>query len=346
MKEQRLNQTVDSILIPFLQARDEAESQRLLGHLIAEHILPVSKEIIYHKLRTHTAGQNQQDSEDVQNNVVLKLLSTLRECKHNPDFKSINNFRSYVAVTAYNACNEYLRQRYPQRHSLKNQLRYLFTHFPQLAMWNNEDGKPVCGTIEMKDQKRVSTSQGEIISLVNRVRSLELNNQPLIDTVFTILKLLPASVELDDLVSLVAEAKGIKDEAAQSEGEDGESLLERMADARPRIDSSVEQRFYLERLWKEICELPLRQRVALLLNLKDEYGNSQVEMLPFTGVATMRQIASVLEMSDEEFAQLWNELPMEDAQIAERLNLTRQQIINLRKSARQRLAKKMRESAF
>jgi RNA polymerase sigma factor (sigma-70 family) len=346
MKEQRLNQTVDSILIPLLQTRDESESQGLLEHLIADHILPVSKEIIFHKLRAHITGQNQQDSEDVQNNVVLKLLGILRECRHNPDFRSISNFRSYVAVTAYNACNEYLRQRYPQRHSLKNQLRYLFTHFPQLALWNSEDGKPICGTIEMKSQNGVSTSQGEIISLTNRVRSLGLDNQPLIDTVITILKLLPASVELDDLVSLVAEAKGIKDEAAQSQEEEGKSLLERMADASPRIDRSVEQRFYLERLWQEICELPLRQRVALLLNLKDEYGNSQIEMLPFTGVATIRQIARVLEMDDEEFAELWNELPMEDAQIAARLNLTRQQIINLRKSARQRLAKKMRESAF
>ena len=140
MKEPRLNQTVDSILIPLLQTRDEAESQCLLEHLIAEHILPVSKEIIYHKLRAHTAGQNQQDSEDVQNNVVLKLLSTLRECKRNPDFRGISNFRSYVAVTTYNACNEYLRERYPQRHSLKNQLRYLFTHFPQLALWTNDEG--------------------------------------------------------------------------------------------------------------------------------------------------------------------------------------------------------------
>lgn len=346
MKEQRLNHTVDSVLVPLMRARDEAESQRLLEHLVADHILPVSKEIIYHKLRTHSGGQNQQDSEDLQNNIVLKLLSTLRECKHNPQSKGIGNFRSYVAVTTYNACNEYLRQRYPQRHSLKNQLRYLFTHVPQLAMWNSEDDKSVCGFIEMKTQKCVIASQGEIINLTNNVRTMGFDSQPLIETVINILKLLKAPVELDDLVSLVAEARGIKDEAAQTEGEEGESLLEGIADGSPRIDRVVEQRFYLKRLWEEICELPVRQRLALLLNLKDEYGNSQVEMLPFTGVATMRQIARVLGMSDEEFAELWNKLPMEDAQIAERLKLTRQQIINLRKAARQRLAKRMRASAF
>ena len=346
MKEQSLNQTVDAILIPLLQTRDEAEMQRLLEHLIAAHILPVSKEIIYHKLRGHGAGPDQQDSEDVQNNVVVKLLSILREYQHNPEVRNIGDFRSYVAVTTYNACNEYLRQRYPQRHSLKNQLRYLFTHVPQLALWNNEDGKTVCGRAQKKAPRGISISASKRPNLISQVRALGLGHQPLIDTVTTILKFLDAAVELDDLVSLVAEAKGITDEAAPTEGEEGERLLERVADTTPPVDTTVEQRFYLKRLWEEICELPLRQRVALLLNLKDEYGNSQVEMLPFTGVATMRQIAGVLEMDDEEFARLWNDLPMEDARIAERLNLTRQQIINLRKAARQRLANKMRSLAF
>jgi RNA polymerase sigma factor (sigma-70 family) len=344
MKEQRLNQTVDSLLVPLLRTRDEAESQRLLEHLVADHILPVSKEIIYHKLGAHFSGRDQQDSEDVQNNVVLKLLSTLREYKLDPDGRAINNFRSYVAVTTYNACNEYLRQRYPQRNSLKNQLRYVFTHVPHLAMWTNDDGKAVCGRIETNTQKGTCASQCEINRLAGRVRGLGLDDRPLIDVVTSILKLLDAVVELDDLVSLVAEAKGIKDEAEQADEVEG--TLDRVADQRPSIDRSVEQRLYLERLWKEICELPLRQRTVLLLNLKDASGGSQLEMLPFTGVATIRQIAKVLEIDDEEFARLWYELPMEDAKISQRLNLARQQIINLRKSARQRLARRMKESAY
>ena len=344
MKEQRLNKTVDSLLAPLLVTRDETESQRLLDHLIADHILPVSKEIIYHKLGAHFSGHDLQDSEDVQNNVVLKLLSTLRECKHDPDGRTISNFRSYVAVTTYNACNEYLRQRYPQRNSLKNQLRYVFTHVAQLAMWINEDGKALCGRVENKNQKAKAAAQDKLNKIAGSVRTLGLDDKPLIETAIAILKLLDGPVELDDLVSLVAEAKGIKDEAAQSD--DAASLLERIADGSPRIDQSLEQRIYLKRLWKEISELPLRQRMVLLLNLKDAYGGSQLEMLPFTGVATIRQIARVLEMDEEEFATLWYELPIEDAQIAERLDLTRQQVINLRKSARQRLARRMKESAF
>jgi hypothetical protein len=47
-------------------------------------------------------------------------------------------------------------------------------------------------------------------------------------------------------------------------------------------------------------------------------------------------------MTKEEFAEIWNHLPLDDNRIAEILNLTRQQVINLRKSARERLARRMK----
>jgi hypothetical protein len=40
-------------------------------------------------------------------------------------------------------------------------------------------------------------------------------------------------------------------------------------------------------------------------------------------------------------AAVWNELPLEDAVIAERLGATRQQVINLRKCARARLSRRL-----
>ena len=78
-----------------------------------------------------------------------------------------------------------------------------------------------------------------------------------------------------------------------------------------------------------MLQLPVRQRVALLLNLRDEHGGSAVAMLPILRIATIPQIAEALEMSDEELAILWNELPVEDAVIGKRLGATRQQVSNL-----------------
>ncbi|MFI5179332.1 MAG: hypothetical protein ACHQO8_12240, partial [Vicinamibacterales bacterium] len=62
---------------------------------------------------------------------------------------------------------------------------------------------------------------------------------------------------------------------------------------------------------------------------------------PLTGIATIRQIAEVLDIPALDLAALWSELPLDDTRIGARLKLTRQQVINLRKSARERLSRRM-----
>jgi hypothetical protein len=118
-------------------------------------------------------------------------------------------------------------------------------------------------------------------------------------------------------------------------------LLKILAEKASEQYRPAETRPTLGRLWKEICELPLRQRVALLLALKDGEGLDAVSLLGNAGVATMREISEVLEMKPADLAAMWDDLPLDDAAIAERLGIARQQVINLRKSARQRLAYRM-----
>ena len=61
-----------------------------------------------------------------------------------------------------------------------------------------------------------------------------------------------------------------------------------------------------------------------------------------THIATLDELAEALELTLREFLELSNELPMEDSLMASHLGLTRQQVINLRTSARRRLARRMR----
>jgi hypothetical protein len=148
-------------------------------------------------------------------------------------------------------------------------------------------------------------------------------------------------VELEALVNTVADLQGVKDLPFASPAE-GESSL---ASSEPLTNFAVEveHRSYLQRLWVEIVQLPLSQRIALLLNLKDMH-EGVIMLLPLTGVATIRQIAEALSIPAHEFAKLWNELPLDDTAVALRLGVTRQQVINLRKSARARLSRRMRAS--
>jgi len=55
---------------------------------------------------------------------MVELIGRLRAIKQPEQLEAIGSFSGYTAVTAYHACNEYLRRKYPNRHRLKNRLRY------------------------------------------------------------------------------------------------------------------------------------------------------------------------------------------------------------------------------
>jgi DNA-directed RNA polymerase specialized sigma24 family protein len=115
------------------------------------------------------------------------------------------------------------------------------------------------------------------------------------------------------------------------------SSLEQLRDPRPAADVEIEQRRMAKQAWEHISELPLRQRQALLLNLKGD----AMSLLVITGSASLRRIAESLEMTPEAFASMWNELPLPDHEVAALLGCTRQQVINLRMAARKRLANRL-----
>lgn len=101
----------------------------------------------------------------------------------------------------------------------------------------------------------------------------------------------------------------------------------------------TQARLYAQRLWEEIRLLPVNQRLVLLLNLKGD----AIYLFPLCGVASIRQIAPVLEMPPEKLASLWNDLPLDDSALAAQLRLSRQQVINLRMAARKRLANRLKD---
>jgi hypothetical protein len=119
------------------------------------------------------------------------------------------------------------------------------------------------------------------------------------------------------------------------------SNLEHLADGRRGADVAMVQRQRAERAWQEIRVLPVRQRQALLLNLKDD----ALSLFLLTGTASLRALAETLDMDVAVLAGLWNELPLSDNDVALRIGCTRQQVINLRMAARKRLVNRLNDRA-
>ena len=81
---------------------------------------------------------------------------------------------------------------------------------------------------------------------------------------------------------------------------------------------------------------------ALLLNLRGDDGFPALELFFFSGVVTLPTLARALDLSRDDFVRLLPHLPLDDATIGTMLGKTVQQVINLRKSARDRLRRRMK----
>lgn len=342
---------INSLLRIFAQTSDAGEQDRVLSVLLTEHAEPVVSKIIRYKTRGAS-----EDGEEIYSEVMLQLVGRLQRLRTEKNGREIEDFNSYVAVTTYNACDRFLSRKYPQRRRLKNGLRYLLTHRAGLAVWQDARGSYVAGFHRWQFAPNEDDSSLKIQSLREDARAFERdvkvekswseqkNAYELLTAIFDWTN---APVEIDLLTSVCAEWWNIRDETveidATGRNEEGEERRSsQLADTRPNAAVENERRVYLEKLWNEIADLPTRQRAAVLLNLKDAKGRGVIDLWLVVGVATVEKIAGVLEMTAEAFAELWNDLPLDDNRIAEILGLTRQQVINLRKSARERLARKMK----
>ncbi len=364
-------QIIDSALQHWLEAATEHQSTTILERLMQEQVEPLIREIVGYQFRVFfdaagrvSSATQASESEDVCSDIRVHLLTRLREMRADPSQQGIRNLRGYVAVTAYRACYEYLRRKYPKRYSLKHKLRFLLGQQGEFAIWQSARGQWLTGLAHWQQQNLPAATRGQtkLAALLDDPHTFaaarQLSAKPdaaglsmIARTVFTYLE---QPLELDELVNVTAALCGIKDRTPLTESRSNEAgqdaWLPALAEAGPdlavTLTDTLTQRRYLTRLWAEVCQMSPRHCAALLLNLRDEGGGSATDLFVFTGVATFGQLAAALALDEAELAALWPQLPLDDLTIAARLGLTRQQVINLRRSARERLWRRLNDLKF
>jgi hypothetical protein len=278
------------------------------------------------------AGLAAQDVDDLTSTIHLRLVAKLRTLTGAAE--PIADFEKYVATLTYNAVNDHLRRVFPARTRLKNRLRYTLVHDPRLALWS-VDALPIAGLSDWLGARESVSA----VMLAEGSDSPEMRRGDRIgDALVAIFGATRSPVVLEALVDFTARLWHITEAESEEAG--------RRATAPRAVNgaSDFETRDYLRVLWREIQELRPMQRKALLLNLRAQDAGNVASLIVLTGTARFDDVAAALEMPPEALAAIWNELPLDDLRIASMLQVTRQQVINLRKSARQRLERRMSTS--
>ncbi|HEX6097341.1 MAG TPA: hypothetical protein VF432_13515 [Thermoanaerobaculia bacterium] len=275
------------------------------------------------------AGLAPQDVDDLTSTIHLRLVAKLRTLPGAAE--PIADFEKYVATLTYNAVNDHLRRVFPARARLKNRLRYTLTHDRRLALWP-VDALLVAGS---SDWRGARASASEVMLTDASCSPAMRRGDRIGDALVAIFGATRSPVIFDALVSFTARLWHVTEAETEEAG--------RSATGMHSVNgaSHLETRQDLRVLWREIQELRPMQRKALLLNLRANDTVNVASLIVLTGIALFDDLAAVLEMSPEALAAIWNDLPLDDLRIASMLQVTRQQVINLRKSARQRLERRM-----
>jgi hypothetical protein len=336
----------DDMLAPFLDAKSESISDELLRAIIDEHADPIITKILKSKLRVSLNGrgtQQNQDALEIAGDLRATIISTLRALRENPARRPIVSFPNFVAIKAYSACADYFREKHPQRWRLKNLLRRRLRQNPRFHLWQAEDKRwyasfsrhPETGS----DGKEPDVSDSFSNRTVKELSDALMKPDEFLAVLF---ERAGGPIEFDEVVNIAAERWQIHDRPAESIDAGNADRDSSFTSREPMVDLALEQRVFFEQVWSEVCQLPVLQRAALLLNLRDSRDGGIISFLPFLGIASKEELARLLEMSYEDFQMIWTELPLDDLRIAQMFGITRQQVINLRKTARERLARRTR----
>lgn len=322
----------EDLLRRWLTEHEPLEAGSLLEALML-HAEKIVRRIVSFKLcqgAYDRPGRTSMDIEDACNTALANLISRLARIKAGGDPTHIQNFEDYAASVAFNACNEYFRKRHPERYSLANQVRYLLRHRPDLRLWKMSGDLEVCGYTAWEGRELASApdSLRDALSWPRKRLSIEL--------LYSIFEVVGGPLEFEQLVDQVAGILGIRTQRTVSVDEGA------LADTEASIEEQLCARQFLEQLWAAICRLPLQQRRALLLNMKDSNGGD-IGVLDWFGVATVQQIAEAIEIPAADFAEMWKELPINDKRIAQLCGLSVQDVINRRSSARKTLKKYLKD---
>ena len=266
------------------------------------------------------------EADDVRSVVMLRFAQRFPEDVAAGGIRSVDDF---VAVMAHNAARDVFRSRRPDRTRLGKRVRAVLRGDERFLVLR--DAATWCTLREHAAAPRVQTPALTGADLA-AAPSL-----PLDEVFVLLLRRAGGPIRVEQLIDLVAEAAGVA-LAGQTTSIEGETLV----DGAPAVETRLIERETLAALWNEIGALPLPQRRALLLHLRDDRGASAIPLLVLTGIATLDEIGAALQLDRQRMEALWDELPLADLDIAALSQTTRSRIIGLRRAARDRLARFLR----
>jgi DNA-directed RNA polymerase specialized sigma24 family protein len=330
------NSRANIIFQNFLSEKAKEKSDKILGELLNNYAIPLMKPIIIRGLQNGNNHYDKtvSDADDLLSEIVLSFINRAEGFRLKKELK-IENIEAYFRTSAKLKIQDYRREQNPNWCMLRNRIRYLFDTNSNLVYLKDE--KLCC--LKNKEVLRSDFSANDLVEILKQKDLISALTE-LFDAIKIILREARGGLLLNDLVNVIFELQNIETDMPDIPIED---TIRKIAHNALGGDEQLrlEARMRLGKIWHEIQQLPFNQRFTLLLNMQEK-GFSGIHLLLFLQITTIAELSERLRMTMEEFAEVYNNLPLPDNEIAEMLKITEKQASNFRKVARERLQRKLK----
>lgn len=297
------------------------------------------------RMRRRLAGRGvpAEEMDDLCQEALERLLYAARHREAIGD-APIGNLDAYTLTVADSVFEDYLRRTRPNWHRLKRRLVYLldgkaggtlFARWKLTADWLGGFAR-WRGLPFLLSPRYLTLLENRDAFCQQAFADRAPEQTPLPELLASLCRWLGTPLEINDLTTRIAALQNLSEPTLlQLEGAPNDNAPERWLAAdteeiASKVVNALSDEAFRVRLWQIISDLPMRQRVALLLGMTPD----TLLLLARVGV-----LADALEWPRAALQTLWPSLPLADAAIAPYLDATPKQVANLRKCARERIAR-------
>jgi len=333
---------MDQLLLPYLQATDHADREQHLQEILTAYAVPEVRYALRRRLSFHvdTHGKNphNQDAEDLFQEIMTKIVQALHDLKEPSSNATIEDFKEYIARVTANCCNDVLRKQSPSRTRLKYNLRFLLAHHENFAVWKSAN-MTLTGLSEWRNEGVSSAQLGfsydsQELETFRAARwpGENIKQVPLPQIVLEIFRWRSNPIEIDELVTIVADMQQIEDLPTVA-------LHENLSTDTSSAQGRLEGKDVLRLLWRALRELSTEQRDVFSFGFEDDRGRDLFTVLLETETVTFRELTQEFGRPTDDIVRLWSKMPMDNKAIAQELNLTRGRVYQYRSRALEKLKK-------
>ncbi|MGH9847684.1 MAG: hypothetical protein ACREEM_54025, partial [Blastocatellia bacterium] len=213
--------------------------------------------------------------------------------------------------------------------TLKNNLRRMIGRHGEFKVWEDADGRSLCGFAAWEG-RRISIASSERLARLKenpesfksaRSTYRDLQKAPFTKLVAEIFHYLGDPVGFEDLIELVPLFRQIQDQPAEPIEPAEKHREPQLATAAPAGDG-LKKKMMLKQLWEELKQLPPESRLILCLSPFGEECEDLWDLLLTTEVVSLTELAGGLEISLEQITEIRRQAPMDTKTLADHLGVT------------------------